>query len=108
MIARILIAVVGASAITVSLLLGMNQVAESLRVRDATKYFQISDVIVLRSGRWRPDRPAAPELPPERAQPELRPLRAPGIGIEPPPRPDSVPAPGLEIPPITLPDTPVD
>jgi hypothetical protein len=107
MITRLLIAFVGGLAVTAGLLLAMNQVAETLRTRDPTKFFQITDVIVLRSGRWRPERPAVPERPPERTAPE-RHRPAPGIGIEAPPRPNTAPAPGLEIPPITLPDAPID
>lgn len=69
---RYVIAFAGAAAVTASLILGMNQVAEQLKLRDPTRFFTISDVIVLPQSK-RPERPPAPTLPPERSVPALRP-----------------------------------
>jgi len=109
MIIRILIALVGASAITIGLLLGMNEVAESLRERDGTKFFRINDIVVSPSGRSRPARPSAPERPPDRLTPQLPRSSTPGIGlgIESPTRPQPAVA-DPDIPPITLPDASAD
>jgi len=98
-LARVLAAVVGAFAVTTSLLLGMNQVAEQLKLRDPTKYFRITDVIVLPAPR-RPARPRSPELPPERAAPELSPS-APARP-EPPVRPAEPSRPAPEAAPPVL------
>lgn len=64
MIGRLLIAFVGASAITLGLLFGMNGVVEIFRVRDdPTQYFGITDVL-LRPDDARPRRiPRAAEQP---------------------------------------------
>jgi hypothetical protein len=84
-------------------LLGMNKVAERLRLRDGTKFFRISDVIVLPSGRWRPDRPPAPDQPPERSAPELRPSTEATIELEQPIRPEAAPGTRPTIAPVVLP-----
>jgi hypothetical protein len=56
MIARILVAVVGALVITSVLFLGMDAVTSLFRERDVTRYFRVNDVTVKdRSGL--PDRP---------------------------------------------------
>jgi hypothetical protein len=104
MISRILIALVGAFAITASLLLGMNEVAEKLRLRDGTKFFRINDVSIVPSGRWRPDRPPIPDQPPERSAPELRPSADKAIELERPIRPEAAPVQAPAIAPILLPE----
>lgn len=99
---RLGIALVGAFAVTVGLLLSMNEVAERVRQRDPTKYFRITDVIVL-PGSKRPERPPAPALPPQRTRADSRLGVAPDFGVSIPsaPRPDE--GRSAEIPPITLP-----
>jgi hypothetical protein len=98
---RLMLALIGGFAITVSLLLGMTEISESLRLRDPTKYFRISDITILPSGRWRPSRPATPELPPARTAPELGSATPQSLDADTPDRP-AAPAPGtapLDIPP---------
>ncbi len=63
MTGRLLIAFVGASAITLGLLFGMNEIVEIFRVRDSTQYFGVTDVL-LRPDDARPRRiPRAAEQP---------------------------------------------
>lgn len=65
MIFRVVIALVGAAAITATLLLAMHSVTSVFRESDGTKYFRISDVLT-RPDSGRPERP-----PPVARQPEL-------------------------------------
>lgn len=100
---RLSIAFVGAFAITAGLLLSMNQVAETLRLRDPTKYFHITDVIVLPSSK-RPERPPQPERPPERARADIHLRGRPDLGVAIPSSPGPAQEPSTDIPPITLPE----
>ena len=65
MIARILVAMVGAVVITSTLLLGMDAITSIFRERDTARYYRISDVQLRQPGR--PDRPEPvpqqPEVP---------------------------------------------
>jgi len=88
MVQRLLIAVAGASLITSAMLLGMNEVAQHLKERDPTQYFQISSFTPAPESR-RPKPPPAPAVPPERpwldhAQPrDTRvPVTAPSVDPE--------------------------
>lgn len=106
MIARILVAIVGAVVITSTLLLSMDAVTSLFGERDGTRYYRVNDVILKdRSGR--PDRP-----PPVARQPET-----PSAGFDLPSRdvananPDEL-LPAVNIPTrilepdITVPDAP--
>ena len=108
MILRLVIAFAGAAAITASLFLGMHEVADRLKLRDPTKFFTISNVIVLPGSR-RPSRPRSPERPPERSTPDLRPnLDVRGDAPVRPVAPD-LPAPNTappELPEAPAPDAP--
>lgn len=64
MVSRLLVAVVGASAITIGMLLGMSEFAEIFERRDPTQYFRITDVLV------RPDDGKPERIPRAGAQPE--------------------------------------
>lgn len=65
MVARYLIALVGAAAVTVGLFLFMDDVANRLALRDGTMYFKITDFIPAPDpGRQLPDAPPLPELRP--------------------------------------------
>ncbi len=66
-VARILIASIGGAIITVSILLGMSEIAAKFRERDPTQYFRIVDFIPAPDG-WRRPEFRDPTLPPERAQ----------------------------------------
>jgi hypothetical protein len=98
---RLLFALVGALAVTIGILLSMNEVAERVRQRDPTKYFRISDVIVL-PGSKRPERPPTPDLPPQRAQPDVRLGGTPDFGVSIPSAPRDENR-SVDIPPVTLP-----
>lgn len=102
-VVRLFVALIGASAITVGLLLSMHEVSEKVRLRDPTKYFRITDVIVL-PGSKRPERPPTPELPPERARADLHIGGRPDLGVSIPSEPRTRESPSAEIPAITLPD----
>jgi hypothetical protein len=68
-IARLLIALIGAAVITVGLLLFMNEAANRFVLRDPMLYFRIADFIPAPDrGRQRPEAPPSPELAPERPQ----------------------------------------
>lgn len=55
-----------AAAITGGMLYGMNKVAETLQLRDPTRYFRVTDVIVPQP-KGAAKRPQSAELPPPRA-----------------------------------------
>lgn len=69
--ARLLIAIVGALAITVVLLFGMLEVTNEFRERDPTRYFMVDFIEAPDRGRERPTLAPAPELPPERMRPQF-------------------------------------
>ena len=70
MISRILLATLGAGAITIGLFFFMNDVANRFVLRDPTQYFAITDFIRAPDrGRQLPDVPIIPEAAPDR--PEL-------------------------------------
>ena len=72
MIARVLLATLGAGAITIGLFLFMDDVANRFVLRDPTQYFAITDFIRAPDpGRQLPDVPIVPEAAPERPQLEL-------------------------------------
>ena len=69
MITRLLFAVVGAVAITIGLLLFMDDVTGRYLLRDPTQYFRITDYFSAPDrGRQLPDVPVVPEIAPERPQ----------------------------------------
>lgn len=72
MYTRLVVASAGAALITAAILLGMSEVAQRIRQRDPTRFFQITDIIP-RPERGRPTRPADAQLPPPRAAPEYSP-----------------------------------
>ena len=69
--ARLLIAIVGALAITVALLFGMLEVTNEFRERDPTRYFMVDFIEAPDRGRERPTLAPTPELPPERMRPQF-------------------------------------
>ena len=72
MISRILVAALGAAAITIGLFLFMDEVANRFVLRDPTQYFAITDYIRAPDrGRQLPDIPVVPEAAPERPELEL-------------------------------------
>ena len=76
MIVRYLIAVLGALAITISLLLFMNDVTQRYVTKDPVRYFRIMDVIYNPDrGRERVRPPSDPRLAPEVPELEHDPLR---------------------------------
>ena len=69
MIPRLLIAVIGGLAITIGLLMFMDDVTNRYLLRDSTRYFRITDYIrAPDSGRQLPDIPVVPEDSPDRPQ----------------------------------------
>jgi hypothetical protein len=63
---RLLFAVIGAAAITIGMLLGMNEIAKKFRERDPTRYFSVTDFIPaegIRKPRLAPTPEAQPERP---------------------------------------------
>ena len=69
---RLIIAVVGALAITIGLFFFMDEVANRFVLRDPTQYFAITDYIRAPDrGRQLPDVPVVPEAAPERPEFEL-------------------------------------
>lgn len=111
MIARILIAVVGALVITSVLFLGMDAVTSLFRERDVGRYFRVNDV-TLKDRSGLPDRPrpvprqpdvpqATRELPSDRVpvdNPDLAPPAAPLPGRLLEPRIESGQQPGRPAP----------
>ena len=72
MISRILLATLGAGAITIALFIFMNDVANRFVLRDPTQYFAITDYIRAPDrGRQLPDVPIIPEAAPDRPELEL-------------------------------------
>lgn len=65
MIARLVVAVVGACLITGALLLGMSEFTAIFRQHDGGKYFLITDILPA-PDRGRPQRPPAAAMPPGR------------------------------------------
>ena len=86
MIVRYIIAVLGALAITIGLLLFMNDVTQRYVTKDPIRYFRIMDVIYSPdSGRRRVQPPSDPRLAPEVPELEHDPLReAPGAPVDDP------------------------
>lgn len=69
MISRVLLAAIGAVAITIGLLLFMDDVTSRYLMRDTTQYFRIMDYIPAPDrGRQLPDVPVIPESAPNRPQ----------------------------------------
>ncbi len=67
MIPRLLLAAAGAAAITIGLLLLMDDVTNRYLLNDPTRYFRITDYIPAPDrGRQLPDLPVVPEVAPER------------------------------------------
>ena len=67
MIPRLLLAAFGAAAITIGLLLFMDDVTSRYILRDPTQYFRITDYIPAPDrGRQLPDLPVVPESAPDR------------------------------------------
>ncbi len=72
MISRILLAMFGAGAITITLLFFMNDMVNRFVLRDPTQYFAITDFIRAPDlGRQLPDVPIIPEAAPDRPELEL-------------------------------------
>ncbi len=86
MFLRYVIAVLGALAITVSLLLFMNDMTQRYVTKDPIRYFRIMDVIYKPDrGRQRVQPPADPRLAPDVPELEHDPLReAPRVAPEDP------------------------
>jgi hypothetical protein len=94
MIARVLLAVLGAIIVTGSLLLGMDTVTSIFRDRDNTRYYRISNTVPL-TDPGRPERPAPAQRQPGAPQTEID-LPAGRVEIEAPTEIDpSVSAPVL-------------
>ena len=69
MISRLLVAAIGGLVITIGLLLFMDDVTNRYLMRDATRYFRITDYIPAPDrGRQLPDVPVAPEAAPNRPE----------------------------------------
>ncbi len=69
MIHRLLLAAFGAAAITIGLLLLMDDVTSRYILRDPTQYFRITDYIPAPDrGRQLPDVPVVPEIAPDRPE----------------------------------------
>ena len=69
MVSRLLLAVIGAAAITIGLLLLMDDVTSRYLLRDSTQYFRITDYLPAPDrGRQLPDVPVVPEAAPERPE----------------------------------------
>ena len=69
MIPRLLLAAFGAAAITIGLLLFMDDVTSRYLLRDTTQYFRITDYFPAPDrGRQLPDIPIIPETAPDRPQ----------------------------------------
>ena len=69
MIARLLFAALGAIAVTIGLLLLMDDVTSRYILRDPTQYFRITDYIPAPDrGRQLPDVPVVPRVAPERPE----------------------------------------
>lgn len=62
---RLPLAVLGAAAITIGLLLGMNEIAKKFRERDPTRYFTVTEFIPA-EGIRKPRLARNPEAQPER------------------------------------------
>ena len=72
MLSRILIAIFGATAITIGLLFFMNDISNRFVLRDPTQYFAISDYFRAPDlGRQLPDIQVIPEAAPNRPQAEI-------------------------------------
>ncbi len=72
MIPRLLLAAFGAVAITIGLLLFMDDVTSRYLLRDTTQYFRITDYFPAPDrGRQLPDIPVVPEAAPDRPQFEI-------------------------------------
>jgi len=103
MIGRYLAATIGGSVITVAMLLGMNEIAEQFKERDATRYFGIVDFVALPKDR-RPTPPPAPAIPPERPRIDVRtqgtrlPVQIPSVDHERVAPPPLVPDPDAVLP----------
>lgn len=69
--ARILIAVLGAVAMTVVLLLAMNEIVSKFRERDGTRYFLVDFIQPVATGRQRVQRLQIPEAATQRLSPDL-------------------------------------
>lgn len=67
MVLRIVVASIGGAAVTIALLLLMNEATKHFKDRDPTRYFGIADFIPAPEGRL-PTPPPAPGAQPERAQ----------------------------------------
>lgn len=63
---RLILAGVGAAAITIAMLLGMSEVVELFTQRDPTRYYRVTDFIPGAGGRRRPEL-VLPEVQPRRA-----------------------------------------
>ena len=69
MIPRLLLAALGAIAVTVGLLLLMDDVTSRYILRDSTQYFRITDYIPAPDrGRQLPDVPVVPQVAPDRPE----------------------------------------
>jgi hypothetical protein len=78
MLTRYLLALVGALAITIGLLLFMHDITERYVLRDPTRYFRILDFIPAPDrGRQRVPPPTDPRLAPEMPELEHDPLQEP-------------------------------
>ena len=64
---RLVIASIGGALITITILLGMSEVAQKFRERDPTRYYRIVDFIPAPDG-WRRPEFRDPTLRPERTQ----------------------------------------
>ena len=69
MIPRLLFAALGAIAVTIGLLLVMDDVTSRYLLRDSTQYFRITDYFPAPDrGRQLPDIPVAPQIAPDRPE----------------------------------------
>lgn len=104
MILRLLVAIVGASIITVTMLYGMSEFAAMFRHRNGDKLFLVTDILP-RPDPGRPVRPPAAALPPARTEVEYRPGNV-GVPLDAPSGPEAGLAVGPEAVPPTLEETP--
>lgn len=103
-VARMLVAVLGAAAVTVVLLLAMNDIVSRFTERDGKRYFLVDFIEPVETGRQRVQRLQVPEAATGRARPETDvanprlPVRpdVEGIVITPPP------AAAIELDPATV------
>src|SRR5690606_22016792 len=81
MIARYVMATIGGCLITLALLLGTNQIAQTCNERDPTRYCGTTEFVALPDGR-RPTAPPAPAMPPPRPRLDVRSSGTPDLPVQ--------------------------